>query len=102
MATVNEYRDEVPLEIVELRHSIDNMDAALVFLLAERFRLTGRVGQIKAEHGLPPKDPNREKRQTARLKQLAEEAGLDVEFAESFRAFVTAEVIRHHENYAKK
>ena len=34
----------------ELRRSIDNMDAALVHLLAERFRFTQAVGRLKAEH----------------------------------------------------
>ncbi|HJE77094.1 MAG TPA: chorismate mutase, partial [Brevibacterium epidermidis] len=38
----------------ELRGSIDNIDASLVHLLAERFKLTERVGELKADHGLPP------------------------------------------------
>ena len=43
------------------RRSIDNIDAALVHLLAERFSHTQRVGVLKAEHGLPPADPSRER-----------------------------------------
>ena len=31
--------DEIPAELLEMRHSIDNIDAALVHLLAERFKL---------------------------------------------------------------
>ena len=31
----------------ELRKSIDNLDTALVAILAERFRITERVGELK-------------------------------------------------------
>ena len=84
-------------ELDRLRASIDNMDAALVHLLAERFKITQQVGELKAAHGLPPADPVREAQQIARLRALAEEARLDPEFAEKFLSFVVAEVVRHHE-----
>ena len=92
--------DEVTAELGRLRGSIDNMDAALVHLLAERFKITQQVGLLKAEHGLPPADPAREAQQIARLRSLAEEAKLDPEFAEKFLSFVVAEVVRHHEALA--
>ncbi len=78
------------------RESIDNIDAALVFMLAERFKITQAVGAYKAEHGLPPADPGREEQQIARLRTLAAEARLDPEFSEKFLRFVIDEVIRHH------
>ncbi|HWU58977.1 MAG TPA: chorismate mutase, partial [Microbacteriaceae bacterium] len=40
--------------LYSVRESIDNIDAALVHLLAERFKFTKFVGTLKAEHGLPP------------------------------------------------
>lgn len=80
-----------------MRSSIDNIDAALVHLLAERFKCTKRVGRLKAEHDLPPADPDREARQIARLKELALDADLDPVFAEKFLNFIIGEVIRHHE-----
>jgi chorismate mutase len=86
-----------PREILAgLRGSIDNIDAALIFLLAERFRQTKQVGVLKARHGMPPSDPSREEQQVARLRRLAEEADLDPAFAEKWFNFVVAEVIRHH------
>ena len=91
---------DVPPELARLRHSIDNIDAALVHILAERFKATQRVGVLKAELGLPPSDLEREAVQIARLRALAREADLDPEFAEKFLAFLVAEVIRHHEEIA--
>jgi chorismate mutase len=79
-----------------LRHSIDNIDAAVIHMLAERFRCTQVVGVLKARHNMPPADPDREIQQIARLRQLAT-AWLDPDFAEKFHAFVVSEVIRHHE-----
>jgi chorismate mutase len=79
------------------RQSIDNIDAALVCMLAERFKITQAVGLYKAAHTLPPADPNREERQVARLRSLAEAAQLDPEFTEKFLRFIIDEVIRHHE-----
>lgn len=86
-----------PPELEALRASIDNLDAALVHILAERFKCTQRVGELKARLDLPPSDPARESRQVERLRSLARAADLDPDFAEKFLAFVIREVIRHHE-----
>ena len=82
------------------RQSIDNIDAALVHLLAERFKFTQKVGMLKAERGLPPSDPERERVQIARLRRLAEEAELDPDLAEAFLTFIIEQVIHHHEQIA--
>ncbi|MBF4460943.1 MULTISPECIES: chorismate mutase [unclassified Rathayibacter] len=87
-------------ELEQIRQSIDNIDAALIHLLAERFKFTQKVGWLKATHGLPPADLEREARQIARLRALAVEAHLDPAFAEKFLGFIVAEVIHHHERIA--
>lgn len=84
-------------ELLRLRDSIDNIDAALIHLLAERFKCTKAVGELKAAHGLPPADPAREAAQIAHLRSLAKTAKLDPDFAEKFLNFIVKEVIRHHE-----
>ena len=91
--------DDVRAELEDIRHSIDNIDAALVHVLAERFKYTQRVGKLKAEHDLPPADPAREARQIERLRGLAKDADLDPAFAEKFLNFIIDEVIRHHEAF---
>ena len=80
------------------RQSIDNIDAALIHMLAERFKVTQAVGRYKATSGLPPADSGREEQQIARLRRLAEDAQLDPEFSEKFLRFIIDEVIRHHQH----
>lgn len=91
---------KIPVQLEAYRRTIDNLDAALVHILAERFRCTQAVGVLKADYDLPASDPAREERQVARLRQLAEESDLDPVFAEKFLKFIVSEVIHHHEQIA--
>ena len=88
--------------LASYRKSIDNIDAALIHMLAERFRITQAVGEHKALTGMPPSDPSREQHQITKLRGLAIEADLDPEFSEKFIRFVIEEVIRHHQQAAGK
>lgn len=85
------------LQLDAYRQSIDNIDTALICLLAERFKITKAVGHYKATAGLPPADPAREGRQIERLRAQAQAAQLDPDFSEKFLRFIIDEVIRHHE-----
>ncbi|OFJ80045.1 MULTISPECIES: chorismate mutase [Rothia] len=98
----DEVAPEVYEELFAMRRSIDNFDAALVHILAERFQATKRVGILKAKHNLPAGDPGREEVQIARLRAMAKESSLDPEFAEKFLNFIISEVIRHHVRIANE
>ena len=91
---------EIRAQLGDYRQSIDNIDAALIHMLAERFRCTKAVGVLKATHELPPADPAREEYQIERLRHLAKDANLDPDFAEKFLNFIIREVIRHLEAIA--
>lgn len=93
---------EAPEALVSLRQSIDNIDAALIYMLAERFKCTRLVGELKAASGLPAADPSREAVQISRLRRLADAANLDAAFAEKFLEFIIEEVIRRHDEAATK
>lgn len=88
-------------ELHSIRATIDNLDAVLVGVLAERFKATQRVGELKAVNHLPAGDPEREKQQIERLRHLAVEAQLDPEFAEKILNFIISEVIQRHERIAE-
>jgi chorismate mutase len=88
---------DAPDQLRKYRASIDNLDAALIHILAERFRITKAVGEFKATHALPPADPAREQKEVERLRMLAAQADLDPDFAEKLLNFIIREVIRHHE-----
>jgi chorismate mutase len=92
--------EATPEQLARYRASIDNIDAALVHLLAERFKITQAVGEFKATHGLPAADPDREAAQITRLRGLAVDAGLDPAFTEQFLRFIVAQVIQHHRQIA--
>lgn len=95
-------KDDSASVLAGYRRSIDNIDAALIYLLAERFKVTQQVGEYKARHGLPPADKGREADQVARMRALAKEADLDPDFSEKFLQFIIREVIRHHEQIRER
>lgn len=80
-----------------LRRSIDNIDAALVHLLAERFRVTSEVGFLKAAHDLPSGDPTREAQVVGRVRDMATNAGLDPDVAQKISEMLIAEAIANHD-----
>ncbi|MDG1996775.1 MAG: chorismate mutase [Emcibacteraceae bacterium] len=88
--------DQAQVQLKEYRNSIDNIDAAVIRLLAERFKITKEVGVLKANNDLPPKDHNREAEQRARLSKISVDAGLDLNFTTKLHAFIVKEVIQHH------
>ncbi|WP_129851841.1 chorismate mutase [Bifidobacterium pseudolongum] len=99
-----DWRDAETKQIVQrievLRQSIDNIDMAIVALLAERFKATTQVGVLKAEAGFAPADYTREEYQIERLQQIAQGAGLDPQIALMYKEFVVTEAKKRHKRIA--
>jgi chorismate mutase len=91
---------DVARQLSAFRQTIDNIDAALVHMLAERFRCTDEVGALKARHQLPAVDKDREHDQYERLKKLATGANLDPDIVEKLMQFVINEVVQRHTQIA--
>lgn len=89
--------NDTKTKLEDYRDSIDNIDAALVFLLSERFKITHKVGLLKAKKNMPPTDKFREAQQVDRLRQLAKDAELDPEFIQKIHNLVVSEVKVNHE-----
>jgi chorismate mutase len=100
MTTANDDVERARVLLRDLRASIDNIDAAIVYMLAERFRCTEEVSRLKATHKLPPGDPTREAEQIERLRWLAKDARFNPDFTEVYLNFIVSHVIRHHEAVA--
>ncbi|MBJ7537270.1 chorismate mutase [Marinomonas transparens] len=86
----------------ELRSSIDNIDNAIVAMLAERFKVTNKVGHYKAENNLPAQDVGREQQQYERMQALAFQYGLDPEFAQHFLSVIVTQVVENHKEIAQE
>jgi chorismate mutase len=93
-------KDNGTEELEACRGHIDRLDAALVYVLAERFAVTERIGRLKRERGLPPLDASREREQLARLREIAAEAGLSLQITESVFSHITELVRDRHAKIA--
>lgn len=91
---------EAARQVEELRADVDTIDAALVAMLAERFRVTRRIGLLKARAGFASADLQREAAQVEALRVKAEEYGLDPDMAESYLHLVADAAKRDHERLA--
>ncbi|WJH37894.1 chorismate mutase (plasmid) [Aliirhizobium terrae] len=87
---------DVKTLVSHYRQSIDNIDAALINILAERFRCTERVGHLKAQYGLPARDEAREHAQLERVRGIAAGAQLSPDLAQEFLGFLLREMVKNH------
>lgn len=83
-------------ELTNFRNEIDRLDAALIEILAKRFRVTHEVGQLKKLMKLPPVDPQREERQAKRIKELANKAGVREDVALKVLRIIIDEAVSDH------
>jgi len=80
-----------------LRAQIDYIDARLISLLGRRFKLTRRVGLLKANSGLASLDASREQAQDERYAELAATADIDANMVRQVFDDVRATVRHEHE-----
>lgn len=83
-------------ELASLRAEIDEIDQQIILLLGVRFRCTDMIGELKQAHGMDLLDTRREAQQVARIRRLAEEAGVPPELAENILHEVIDTVVAHH------
>lgn len=70
-----------PHELERCRVEIDGIDKEILGLLKQRADVVGVIGEIKAEAGMPPYQPDRYNALVERLTADAEAIGLDPEYA---------------------
>ena len=92
--------DDVAQQLASYRRTIDNLDSALLYILAERFRCTEHVGHLKAEQALPAIDNERERRQLDRVMSIANEVGLSRHFVEGLMTMIVGAVVKRHREIA--
>jgi chorismate mutase len=88
--------DSVPAELLTLRDRIDEIDAQLLNSLAQRFELTGRVGELKAEQGLEAFDGAREAEKLQRLRSLAADCGVSEALTDELFSRIMREAVENH------
>lgn len=69
-------------ELTSLRDQIDEVDKALLALLAKRLKLVEQVGEVKSQHGLPVYVPEREASMLASRRQEAQALGIPPDLIE--------------------
>lgn len=70
------------MPLSKLRDKIDTVDQQIIDLLAERLRLVGEVGEVKAKHGLPIYVPEREAAMLAKRREEASAKGVPANLIE--------------------
>ena len=87
----------LPEELLNSREKIDQIDSDLLNLLAERFALTLRVGQIKAMQSLESFDPEREAQKIEKLRGQSAELGLNPDLVQHLFTEIMKEVVKNHQ-----
>jgi chorismate mutase len=94
-------KDKQMMALEGLRKEIDVIDKELVLLLAKRFGLTQKVGQIKLKNCLNVIDKDREWRQFEDIRAWAIKNELSPEFAESFLRLIIDNVVIENKKLRK-
>ncbi|WBU56845.1 chorismate mutase [Paracoccus sediminicola] len=92
--------DDIP-DMTALRLRIDELDARLIALLAERSALIDRAARIKARDGLPARIEARVEEVAGLARSRAREAGLDPNLAERIWRLMMEHFIAQEERYLR-
>ncbi len=87
----------LPEELLRSRESIDQIDNELLNLLAERFALTQKVGEIKARQSLESFDPTREAQKIEKLRSQSSKLGINPDLVELLFTEIMKEVVKNHQ-----
>ncbi|MCD6284257.1 chorismate mutase [bacterium] len=91
-----------PKTIKKLREQIDEIDKKLLRILAERFRVTQRVGEYKKRHKLPALDKKREKEIFQKRELLAKKLNLDPLLVKQIFTLIIENVKKRHREIKKE
>lgn len=91
--------EEWQAELQSLRKQIDRLDQGLVLMLANRFSLTRRVGEIKARVGLESFDPQREAEKIADIRELCNLHDVNPELMVDILAQIMRETVKNHDKF---
>lgn len=94
-------KSDIPGELLLLRESIDRIDEEIIAALARRFAVTQQVGQLKARHDLESVDPVREQEKLQRLRNQAEQHGINPDFVRGLFQQIFDEVVKNHRHLRK-
>lgn len=93
----NDIGQNVLQELQALRQQIDRLDHGLVLMLANRFALTRRVGELKARADLNSVDPRREEEKIRDIRLLCDNHGVNPELMADILAQIMRETVKNHE-----
>lgn len=85
-------------ELEMMRRDIDEIDARLITLIAERFQCTERVGRYKTQASLPAVDSAREAQQMARITELSIASGVNPELVQRIFRLIIDAVVENHKH----
>lgn len=83
-------------ELHTLRKEIDAINTEILSLLAKRFSLTRKIGELKHAHRLPSKDTKREAMQLENLIIQAKKLKLNPKFITKIYQLIVDEVVEEH------
>lgn len=84
-----------------LRNSIDDIDAQIISLLAQRFDYTHQIGLYKKQHHIDPHDPIREHNKLTDLHTMAMEYHLDPDLINDIFVRIMQEAVCNHHKLQK-